>query len=153
MLYALLNYDVAFSGKAGRAGRLDVARGCIGGIVDDIGGAVLAADGRADSETAGQADGGADCAGLTIIVPIPEGAPAGAERISADLSARLSKALPRCRWQVSYQVLSVTQSVLSQIERYLIGEMERHEKFAFQEELINLLAGHGIACDVGDLPA
>ncbi len=121
----------------------------MGDVVRNIGGVVLAADSQAGS----RAGGGANSVRLTIIVPIPKGAAAAAERINADLSARLARRLPRCRWQVSHEVLRTTQSVLSQIERYLIGEMERHEKFAFQEELVNLLAGHGIDCDVSDLPA
>jgi len=50
-------------------------------------------------------------------------------------------------WQQSYAAFTVSESVLPDVVRYIEGQAAHHKRQTFQEELLALLARHGIEYD------
>ena len=56
-------------------------------------------------------------------------------------------ALKAFGWQDSYSAFSVSESVLPDVVEYIRGQEAHHRKQTFQEELLALLAKHGVEYD------
>ena len=50
-------------------------------------------------------------------------------------------------WQNGYGAFTVSQSNLSQVQRYLSRQKEHHKKIPFRDEFILFLKANGIECD------
>ncbi len=50
-------------------------------------------------------------------------------------------------WQRGYAAFSVSQSLASQVQRYVQIQKEHHKKVSFRDELISLLEKHGVEYD------
>jgi REP element-mobilizing transposase RayT len=54
-------------------------------------------------------------------------------------------------WQNGYGAFSVSESKVADVKKYIERQAEHHRRMTFQDELRQLLAGHGIAVDEGNL--
>ena len=50
-------------------------------------------------------------------------------------------------WQTGYGVFSVSESQHEVVRKYVLNQEEHHRKRTFEEEFIELLQKHNIACD------
>jgi len=53
----------------------------------------------------------------------------------------------RFAWQNGYGGFSVSASQIDKVRRYIDNQIEHHRAQTFEEELVGLLAKHGIQCD------
>ncbi len=110
----------------------------IGGIVRELGGKLLAANGTADHVH------------LLLRLP-PRLALADAVRVVKTNSSRWvhqSRALRRrFQWQAGYGAFSVSQSNVPEVVRYIRNQEQHHRRVSFQEELLAFLKRHGIEYD------
>ena len=56
-------------------------------------------------------------------------------------------------WQDGYAAFSVSPSALPKVRQYIEGQAEHHRELSFDEELMALLAKHGIEYDAARLNA
>jgi REP element-mobilizing transposase RayT len=112
--------------------------GYVGGIIRDLGGTLLDANGPEDHIH------------LATILP-PTRAVADVMRdIKAGSSGWIKKEFPGMRdfaWQDGYAAFSVSQSVMPSVIGYFRSQQEHHKKMTFMEELTRLLKKHGIQFD------
>ena len=140
--YFNLNYHIVFSTKDRQpwiegelAARLPKY---IGGIIRELEGCVLAANGPADHIH------------LAITLP-PKVALADVLRtIKSSSSKWVHEEFPGRRgfaWQDGYAAFSVSQSVMPWVVSYVEAQKEHHKRVSFRDELIALLKRHGVAYD------
>jgi REP element-mobilizing transposase RayT len=109
----------------------------LGGIVRELGGVLRAANARPDHVH------------LLCSLP-PTVGTADALRVVKTNSSRWvhrSRRLPGFDWQTGYGAFSVSQSLASDVVRYIGNQEKHHRGVTFQEELIAFLTKHGIAYD------
>ncbi len=53
--------------------------------------------------------------------------------------------LPKFAWQVGYAAFSVSESLLSKVDKYIRNQKQHHQKMTFAEELQKLLKLHGLS--------
>jgi hypothetical protein len=54
---------------------------------------------------------------------------------------------PDFRWQTNYTSLSVSESLVPEVKRYIAGQREHHRTMTFKEELIEFLKRNNIPYD------
>lgn len=54
---------------------------------------------------------------------------------------------PSFRWQSNYASLSVSESVVPQVKRYIASQREHHKTMTFKEELLEFLTRNNISYD------
>ena len=146
MSYTSMNYHVVFSTKDRKPFLQDehLAATCqyIGGIVRNVGGSLLAANGQADHIH------------LAVVIPPKENVSQVVGKIKANSSGWLRQTCGQMndfRWQDGYAAFTVSLSGLPQVRRYFDGQAEHHKKMTFEDELVKLLDKHGIEYDVNAL--
>jgi len=110
----------------------------IGGIIRDMGGTLLDANGPEDHIH------------LAAMLP-PTRAVADVMRdIKAGSSGWIRKefsGMSTFAWQDGYAAFSVSQSIMPNVVQYIRSQQEHHKKMTFLEELTRLLEKHGIDFD------
>jgi len=110
----------------------------IGGIVREVGGQMLAADGAADHlHIALQ---GTPTLAVADLVRV----------IKANSSKWIHETFPALApfaWQEGYAAFSVSASVMPRVLDYIRGQEEHHRRADFKQEFIALLNKHGIPYD------
>jgi len=110
----------------------------MGGIVRELDGKLLAADGTTDHVH------------LLMRVP-PTLALADAIRVVKTNSSRWArkakKGHDQFRWQAGYAAFSVSESNVPEVVRYIRAQEQHHRRVPFQEELVAFLKKHGIEYD------
>jgi putative transposase len=140
--YTNLLYHITFSTKERRTllkpALLPRVTQYIGGIVRELDGQLLAANGDADH---------LHLAALAS----PTTAVANLVRtVKANSSKWIHESLPNMEafgWQEGYAAFTVSQSVLPRVMAYIQGQPEHHKKADFKQEFIALLKKHGIPFD------
>ncbi len=110
----------------------------IGGIILELGGKLLAANGTADH--------------VHLLLRLaPALALADALRVVKTNSSRwiheTSKARNDFRWQAGYAAFSVSESNVPEVTRYIKAQEQHHCRISFQEELVAFLKRHRIQYD------
>jgi putative transposase len=110
----------------------------IGGIVRELGGKLLAANGTADHVH------------LLLRLP-PTAALADALRVVKTNSSRwvheTNKGHRKFRWQAGYAAFSVSESNVPEVTRYIGAQEGHHRRISFREELVAFLKKHGVEYD------
>lgn len=107
----------------------------IGGIVREMDGKLLAADGTSDHVH------------LLLRLP-PKLSVADALRVIKANSSRWARQThARFQWQPGYAAFSVSQSNVPAVARYVRAQERHHRQVSFQEELVAFLKKHGIVYD------
>jgi putative transposase len=110
----------------------------VGGIVDNIGGRLVAAGGMADHVHWAVSLGKTMSTADTV------------RTIKSNSSAWIHDTFPRMdkfAWQTGYGAFAVSYSNLDEVKRYIADQEEHHRVRTFQEEFIALLKKHNIAYD------
>ena len=108
----------------------------LGGIVREMNGTALIINGVADH--------------VHVLVRIrPTHSPAEIVRVVKANSSRWvrKKWDANFAWQTGYGVLSVSESNVASVTRYIAGQEEHHRKHSFQEEYIAFLKKNKVAYD------
>lgn len=142
MSYTNLNYHIVFATKGRQAflssERMPSVREYIGGIVRELGGRMLAANGPADHvHVALTADARTALADLV-------------RTIKSNSSRWIRRTLPglaRFGWQDGYSAFTVSHSGVGKVVAYVRRQIEHHRQMSFEEELLGLLERHGIEYD------
>jgi len=142
MSYTSLFYHVVFSTKDRRPLLSEelLPRACeyMGGIIRNMRGKMLAANGSADHVH------------LAALLR-PTAAIADVVRdVKANTSGWIHQTLPNLRafrWQDGYAAFTVSRSVVPEVVAYIRKQEAHHRKMTFQEELIGLLERHGVEYD------
>jgi REP element-mobilizing transposase RayT len=142
MSFTNLNYHIVFSTKGRRPFIYDDLRPrlakYIGGIVRELEGDVLSANGPTDHFHV-----------VAILTPkvavmdVIKGIKGG----SSKWIHETFRELPDFDWQDGYAAFTVSQSALPRVIAYVEGQVEHHKKMTFQEELVALLKRHGVKYD------
>ena len=142
MSYTNLNYHIVFATKGRRPflspQHMPRVREYIGGIVRELRGRMLAANGPADHlHVALTADASTALADLV-------------RTIKSNSSRWIRRTLPglaRFGWQDGYSAFSVSHSGVGKVVAYVQRQMEHHGEISFDDELLGLLERHGIEHD------
>jgi putative transposase len=54
---------------------------------------------------------------------------------------------PDFHWQSNYTSLSVSESIVPEVKRYIAGQREHHKSISFKEELLEFLQRNNIPYD------
>jgi len=143
MSFINIQYHIVFSTKERRAFLKDpdtLRRTCeyFGGIVREMGCAMLAANGTANHVHIATT-GKAAIAVSDFVRAIKTNSSAWVHKTFPDL--------PLFRWQDGYAAFTVSPSTMPRVVAYVRGQAEHHKKMTFEEELILLLDKHGIEYD------
>ena len=147
MSYFNLNVHIVFSTKDRRPWiRGQLAQRLpryIGGIIRELEGRMLAANGPADH--------------IHIATTLsPKLAVADVLRtIKSNSSKWIHREFAKLRtfaWQDGYATFSVSHSLMPRVVKYVERQQQHHEKLTFREELAALLKRHGIEYDARYLP-
>jgi len=148
MSYTSMNYHVVFSTKDRKpflqGESLDRTCQYIGGIVRNLGGTLLTANGQADHIH------------LAVVIPPKESISQFVGKVKANSSGWLRQTcgeMSDFRWQDGYAAFTVSLSALPQVRSYIDSQAKHHRKMTFEEELAALLDRHGIEYDVKSLSA
>ena len=142
MSYASLFYHIVFSTKERRPWLKDerLMKCCryMGGIVRDLKGALLEANGAADH--------------LHLVALVrPTWAVSGfVQEVKQGSSKWIHETFGELGdfwWQEGYAAFSVSKSALPDVMRYVRNQLEHHRKMSFEEEVRALLDRHGIEYD------
>lgn len=108
----------------------------MGGIIRELGGHALTINGTADHVH------------LLIAMP-PAIAVADAARVIKANSSKWvrEKHVHNFGWQTGYGAFSVSQSMVSEVTKYITRQESHHQKVTFQEELVAFLKKHNVAYD------
>lgn len=108
----------------------------MGGIIRELGGRALAINGTADHVH------------LLVMMP-PAIAVADAVRVIKANSSKWAreKSGRKFGWQTGYGAFSVSQSMVSEVAKYIACQEAHHHKLTFQEELVIFLKKHSVAYD------
>jgi putative transposase len=142
MSYTNLKYHIVFSTKHRRPflqpGLRPKLTEYIGGIVRDLKGSLLEANGMEDHlHLAAMVH--PTCAISTFLREIKGGSSQWVHQTFPDLRD--------FDWQDDYSAFSVSQSVLPAVLQYIRDQQEHHRKMSFEEELIALLKKHKVDFD------
>jgi REP element-mobilizing transposase RayT len=110
----------------------------LGGIIRNLGGQMLAANGTSDHMHVA-----AILTQKTALMDV-------LMRIKADSSGWIHSTFPEHRdfaWQDGYSAFSVSESVMPSVCSYAAGQAQHHSKMTFEQELIAMLEAHQIAYD------
>lgn len=142
MSYTSLFYHLVFSTK-NRTPWLTpdrLAKVCryIGGIVRNLKGALLDANGAADH--------------LHLIMMASPTVPISGvlQKVKGGSSEWIHETFPELQdfwWQDGYSAFTVSKSALPDVLTYVRNQIEHHRKMSFQDELIALLDRHGVEYD------
>jgi putative transposase len=66
------------------------------------------------------------------------------------MNERSDVPIGRFGWQEGYGALTVSESQIASVRKYILSQEEHHRKLSFREEFIELLKRHGIPYDPGD---
>jgi REP element-mobilizing transposase RayT len=142
MSYTNLKYHIVFATKDRRPFLApEVMKRLIeyiGGILRELGGQMLSANGPADHIHLATILNQKLC--LMDVV----------KKIKCNSSAWLHNAfldLKDFAWQDGYAAFTVSHSAIDQVLEYIANQTDHHKKMTFQEELIGLLDRHGIQYD------
>lgn len=142
MSYHSLHYHIVFSTKERRpwlkGERLTECCRYLGGIVRDLKGVML------------DANGDADHVHLVASIPPTIAVSQFLQEVKGGSSKWFHETFPEMRdfwWQEGYAAFAVSKSALSDVQKYVRGQAEHHQKMNFQDELIALLDRHGIEYD------
>jgi REP element-mobilizing transposase RayT len=142
MSYICLKYHLVFSTKDRRpllsAAIMPRLSPYIGGIIREIGGSMLAANGPADHIHV--------AAVLDQKLPLMEALNIIKANSSKWIHQNFSE-LADFAWQEGYAAFSVSHSATNQVVGYVQRQLEHHAKMDFQQELRTLLDRHGIEYD------
>jgi hypothetical protein len=47
-------------------------------------------------------------------------------------------------WQTGYGAFSVSESMVNEVEKYIVGQKEHHKKLTYQEEVDALIKKYGL---------
>jgi len=142
MSFTNLAYHIVFSTKDRRPflprERRERVAGYIGGIVRELGGQMLAADGGEDHLH-------------VVAIASPKVAISDLLRdMKADSSRWIHQTfedMGTFAWQDEYAAFTVSKSALPKVIAYVRSQEEHHRKMSFRDELIALLKRHEIAYD------
>lgn len=142
MSYVCLQYHIVFATKERRLLLSPdvMSRLCpyIGGIVRELGGQMLAANGSADHIH------------VAMIATQKMALMDLVKQIKTGSCEWIHDAFPDLRsfhWQDGYAAFTVSHTAMSEVVSYVRGQLEHHRKATFMEELIALLEKHGIQYD------
>ncbi len=142
MAYTKLMYHMVFSTKDRRpflqGDVLDRVCKYIGGIIRSEKGQMLAAGGAADHVHVAAVLN--PTAAVAVLL----------RKVKANSSKWIHNEFPDLAafgWQDTYSAFCVSQSVMPEVVRYIEGQKAHHCKQTFCEELLALLAKHGIEYD------
>ena len=110
----------------------------IGGIVDNMGGSMIAAGGMPDHVHLIVSLGKTMCTADTV------------RTIKSNSSGWIHETFPKMRqfaWQTGYGAFAVSYSNLDQVKTYVAGQQEHHRVRTFKEEFLALLKRHHIEYD------
>jgi REP element-mobilizing transposase RayT len=133
---------VVFSAKD-RAPMLDAelkprVLGYIGGIVRELGGTSLAANGPADHVH------------LFVALPATPSLADCVRTVKTNSSRWVHEQWPERKafgWQTGYAAFSVSQSNVEDVKAYIARQEEHHKRVSFQEEFLAFLRRHGLEYD------
>jgi REP element-mobilizing transposase RayT len=140
--YTSLLYHVVFSTKNRRPLIMDELterlHADLGGIVRELNGEPLCIGGISDH--------------VHMLVMLPAVlAPANAVRVvKANSSGWVHETWPARRhfaWQTGYAAFTVSESNRERVHRYILGQVTRHKKLPYKEELLALLDKHRVQYD------
>ncbi|MFW6145812.1 MAG: IS200/IS605 family transposase [Planctomycetota bacterium] len=142
MAYTKLIYHIVFSTKERRPFLQDEAlpevRAYIGGALRDQSAHPVAVGGMADHLH------------LAVIARPTTRLSDLMREVKANSSKSIQGRFPTLKvfaWQDGYSAFSVSESVLPDVVKYIQGQQAHHKKQTFQEELLALLARHGVEYD------
>ena len=107
----------------------------IGGIIRELDGKLLAADGTSDHVH------------LLMRLPPKLSLADGLRVIKANSSRWVRETHKQFRWQTGYAAFSVSESSVPEVARYIRAQEKHHRRVSFQEELMAFLKKHGIEYD------
>ena len=110
----------------------------VGGIIRELGGQMLAANGPADHMH------------IVTILNQKLALMDVLKTIKANSSGWVHETFPDMQdfaWQDGYAAFTVSHSATEQVVEYVRRQAEHHRKMSFQEELIELLKRHGVEYD------
>jgi len=146
MSYTRLNYHVTFSTKDRRPliepDLLDRTCRYLGGMIREMGGVLLKANGQPDH--------------LHLAVVIPAASPLAdfIGKIKSYSTGWIHRTFPKLNdfaWQNGYAAFTVSPSVLDDVICYIDRQREHHAALTFEQELMKLLDKHGIEYDPAKL--
>ena len=142
MSYHCLYYHIVFSTKERcpwlNGERLTECCRYMGGIVRDLKGTLL------------DANGAADHLHLVAAVHPTVAVSAFLQEVKGGSSKWIHETFDDLRgfwWQEGYAAFTVSKSALPDVLKYVRNQKEHHRKISFQEELIALLDRHGVEYD------
>ena len=142
MSFVCLKYHLVFATKGRRPVLADPLlprlRQYIGGIIRDLGGQMLAANGMPDHLHI--------AAILTQKLALME----VLKQVKAGSSVWIHDSFPERRdfdWQDGYAAFTVSQSATDAVIKYIEDQQRHHKTMSFEEELVRLLEKHGIQYD------
>lgn len=112
----------------------------IGGIIRELGGALLRANGVEDHVH------------LLMYLPPTIAVSEAVGKIKGSSSKWISQSFPhrsRFTWQRGFGAFTVSESQTSRVVAYIDGQKSHHAKVGFAEEYAAILRAHGIGIDTG----